>query len=88
MLFLGCNALFTWVGMHWGFAWYGYGYFMAALVTFLILFFLGFLVAFYTHIMEDGVANRTVLTSTLAAVFAGLVALDIYLFSNRESFLG
>lgn len=34
-VFLLTNGLFTWATMEMGFAWYGYGYFLAALVTFL-----------------------------------------------------
>lgn len=37
VLFLASNALFTWIGMQaGGFAWYGYGYFLAALLTFVV----------------------------------------------------
>ncbi|MCB1743458.1 MAG: exopolysaccharide Pel transporter PelG, partial [Gammaproteobacteria bacterium] len=35
LLFLVCNALFTWLSLQWGFVWYGFGFFCAALVTFL-----------------------------------------------------
>jgi len=36
LMFLGCNAVFTWASMQASFIWYGYGYFLAALVTFCV----------------------------------------------------
>ncbi|PJK28800.1 exopolysaccharide Pel transporter PelG [Minwuia thermotolerans] len=36
VVFLLTNGLFTWATMEMGFAWYGYGYFMASLVTFVL----------------------------------------------------
>ena len=38
LLYLVTNGLFTWVTMELGFAYYGYGYFLASLVTFLIAY--------------------------------------------------
>lgn len=35
-LLLACNAIFTWASRSLGFAYYGYGYFLAAVVTFLV----------------------------------------------------
>ena len=36
LFFLATNAIFTWVSLQHGFAYYGYGYFAAALLSFLI----------------------------------------------------
>lgn len=36
LLLLACNATFTWASRSLGFAYYGYGYFLAAVVTFLV----------------------------------------------------
>ena len=38
LLYLVTNGLFTWVTMELGFAYYGYGYFLASLLTFLIAY--------------------------------------------------
>ncbi|MBM3788726.1 MAG: hypothetical protein FJW35_00075 [Acidobacteria bacterium] len=36
LVFLSTNALFTWWSLQMGFAWYGYGYLLAAVVTFAV----------------------------------------------------
>ncbi len=36
LVFVTSNALFTWIGMHLGFAFYGYGYFLSTIVTFIV----------------------------------------------------
>lgn len=36
VLFMVTNAVFTWITMEMGFAYYGYGYFLASMVTFLV----------------------------------------------------
>jgi uncharacterized membrane protein len=38
IVFLVSNALFTWVGMSFGLAWYGWGYAMASIVTFALAY--------------------------------------------------
>ncbi|MEC9345266.1 MAG: exopolysaccharide Pel transporter PelG [Pseudomonadota bacterium] len=38
VLYLVLNGAFTWVTLELGFPWYGYGYFMASLVTFLVAY--------------------------------------------------
>ena len=37
-LFLISNALFTWLCLQWGFEWYGYGFFAASLLGFLVAY--------------------------------------------------
>jgi polysaccharide biosynthesis protein PelG len=39
-VFLATTGLFAWISREAGFAWYGYGYFLAALVTFLVAYLL------------------------------------------------
>lgn len=63
-------------------------FFMAALLTFLTLFALGFLVMLYATFVEHGVVDRTVLTMSLTAACAGLVALDVFLFERKGNYLG
>lgn len=38
LFYLVSNALFTWATLHLGFAWYGYGYFLASLLTFCVAY--------------------------------------------------
>lgn len=40
VMFLVTNGLFTWASLHFGFSWYGYGFFVACLVTFVFAYLL------------------------------------------------
>lgn len=40
LFFFVSNALFTWITMHWGFAWYGFGYALSAILTFVLAYIL------------------------------------------------
>ena len=39
-VFFASNTLFTWMSLHWGFAWYGVGYAMASILTFALAYLL------------------------------------------------
>ncbi len=62
-------------------------FFMATFITFLLLFALGLVVSGYIHVQQEGVKNWWSLTLTMLLLCAALVALDIQLFRNKESYL-
>lgn len=61
---------------------------LATLVTFLFLSALGLVVGAYVRVQVDGVENWGLLTLLMAALCAGLVALDIHLFETKDNYLG
>jgi hypothetical protein len=63
-------------------------FFLATLVIFVLVFGLGFIVAGYGRVQQNGVENWPQLTLLMAVLCAGLVALDIHLFGKKDDYLG
>lgn len=63
-------------------------FFLAALITFLFLLALGFVVSWYIYVLEGRWVNWAMLTLLMVAGCGSLVVLDIALFRRRDSYLG
>jgi hypothetical protein len=62
-------------------------FFLATFITFLFLVALVFIVVGYIRVTGGGVENWTLLTLIMMLLCVGLVALDIQLFRNKDSYL-
>jgi hypothetical protein len=62
-------------------------FFLATFITCLFLFAIGFIVAGYIRVNEGEVENWTLLTLIMTLLCAGLVALDVQLFRNKDNYL-